>query len=1719
MTTSQITVDLITIGLDAVDPMVQKHLTAPYDSEQIQNLAKRLGTDVVNYDNYRAAGRLLMYNAIRACSTDIRRYVKALDHRLNKSCKQFMIDHADAINTAISERRHLDYTQHDLMSASSLINIYLLTPAHEEDPAETPQQHHMRQAVQFYHKVGIHRVLQAYREMSDEEYTHASPTRFNAGTVKAQMGSCFIAGTEVCTLLGVKKIEDVVIGDQVISHTGVIQTVVQLHTNPLGNRKLYDVLCWKTPTITVTDNHRVYAITRSDYRPQWIRIDQLTTGHYVAVPKKEEWTMDPALDLADVLKHVQRGDHVEYSFEITEDTITTKSITTMMNGMSLHGDEVSRCHEHKSINRFLRFTSNTSMALGMWYGDGCIRSKKDQKEGVSHPSGICLVSHESNPRLVNFWAEAMEELVAVKSLVYKQGNLYNIEVRSAIIGACWKNLFGKGFDGKRLHPSMFDWSPELVRGFMIGLMSTDGCMSKDGKMSVSLTNVDLIKQIYHLCRQIGEDVTITINKQIKIGATALTATLTLPRGWIQPNELIKYYNDDRLEQKHQRSTTHHTIRFNDRSFVRVRYTGESRLERPEYVYTLGIENDHSYNVEGLVVENCFLETIGDNLESILYQGVGDSGMISKDNGGLGLNLQYIRHSEIAYSGKSSGLIPFARVYNATIKSVNQGGKRDGAATLFARDFHIDVEALIKSTDNFTNHELRLTDANTCLWMSRLFFKRVAAGGKWTIFCPARASELNELYGYELEEAYCRLEAEAVTVDQQYQMLVSRVNVLKNELLTDPEDEGLRDKYERTLHEKLEAKKKLITHKAVDANELYTLIVTTQVRSSMPYIMHGDAVNYKCNQKNLGPVGSSNLCVAPETPILTSKGYYQISDLKDQQVDVWNGDAWSSVKVVQTGQQKPIISIVLSNGLWLECTPQHKFLIAGGCYATMQKRNYKGCIRLEARELKAGDSLVKFETPVIQGDEKYDVKYPYTHGFYCGDGTDHPRVKNGRYTSETSYIIGEKISPHGPPIYYRSKVTPNKTSASIALYGQKKLLINYLEARSYTGVEDSSGRLNLMLHDDIDPKFVVPFNASLRCRLDWFAGLMDADGTVAWNETNASIQWTSVEFEFMYRVQLMLQTLGVQSAVSNITGACISMLPDAMGGSLEYKCRPRWRLLISSYYTQWLLRLGWNPKRLNFDGMTVPKRSASKFITVMDIVDRNRVDDTYCFTEPLNNTGVFNGILTGQCLEVTERSTPDEIASCNLASMNLRYYVQGVIPWRAALVSYAELQVAYDFKGLGRSIGSVVENLDEVIEQNDYPLDERDPVTNAIIKRGKISITNLRNRPLGIGVSGLFDACVETDQCYDSSGVELLNKMIFACMYWNALVKSMEMAIRLGPYETFRTGTYKRYLGQGRWQQCFGSPLSNGQFQFDLWQEDAQLLSDNGDLDEEIYNRDDDLPLSPTTWGQEATRIKCPDYKGNHVDITVQPSWDSLRPLIMRYGVRHSLLIALMPTASSAQAIRNTESTEGHQAVLYTRSVIHGNFTIVVPQLIKDLKEIGVWTEKLADFIMVCEGSVKYIHHYIADKPEDFPEANFVTDEHGRQVLPKDILERLRYVQKKYQTMYELSQKITIRHARQRGIYVCQSQSLNIYAQDATEQQLKAIHSYTNKMGLKTGMYYLRQNPAKFTGQFTIDPLMLKYTQTLLQRMNIPKHVRASSVQNAITNQEVCEMKPGCISCN
>ena len=296
-----------------------------------------------------------------------------------------------------------------------------------------------------------------------------------------------------------------------------------------------------------------------------------------------------------------------------------------------------------------------------------------------------------------------------------------------------------------------------------------------------------------------------------------------------------------------------------------------------------------------------------------------------------------------------------------------------------------------------------------------------------------------------------------------------------------------------------------------------------------------------------------------------------------------------------------------------------------------------------------------------------------------------------------------------------------------------------------------------------------------------------------------------------------------------------------------------------------------------------------------------------------------------------------------------------------------------------------------------------------------------------------------------------------------------------------------------------------------------MLSQLGELDSVIYNREDDKPLDPSVWGQQAVSFK--DKEGN--TITVEPTWKSLRQLIMKYGVRNSLLIAPMPTATTSSKFSNAESNEVYTSNIFSRTVLAGSYTIVNRHLTRDLEEIGVWGKEYIEFLSACKGSVKYLLRYVEDHPKLYPhlfeEAS--PSENGKTITMKsEIRERLRYLENKYKTMFETSQKIILKYARQRGIYVCQSQSMNAYISDPTSLKMKAFHSMAQKYGLKTTIYYLRQNPSKDIGSFNIPAHVLEY----LNKIEKKEVVKSIAATTAVTQNSVCtiEMKQaGCLSCS
>jgi ribonucleotide reductase alpha subunit len=666
------------------------------------------------------------------------------------------------------------------------------------------------------------------------------------------------------------------------------------------------------------------------------------------------------------------------------------------------------------------------------------------------------------------------------------------------------------------------------------------------------------------------------------------------------------------------------------------------------------------------MSSCFLlATKEDSIDGI-YDTLKQCANISKWAGGIGLHVHNVRANGSVIKGTngvSDGIIPMLRVYNATARYVNQAGKRKGSIAVYLEPWHADIFEFLELRLNQGDEEARARDLFTAMWIPDLFMKRVKDGAQWSLMCPSVAPGLADVYGSEFEELYTRYESEG------------------------------------------------LARKTVPAQDVWTAILKSQTETGTPYMLYKDACNYKSNQKNLGTIKCSNLCVAPETKILTYEGHQMISTLGPT-ADIWNGEDWSRVQVRKTSDSSHLIRVSFSNGSHLECTVYHTFHLVG--------------VIKQARDLEVGDRL---------------------------------------------------------------------------------------------------------------------------------------------------IPWTFLD----------------------------TVIDDVYVTSIE---------------------------------------------------DNGRMSETWCFNEPKRHTGIFNGVIAGNCSEIVEYTDPDEVAVCNLASIGLPRFVS--------------VNGIFDYQGLHEAVRIVTRNLNRVIDRNFYP-----------VKEARTS--NARHRPIGIGVQGLADVFLLCGLAFDSPEAALMNIAIFETLYHGAVTQSIELAEEEGAYETFE-----------------GSPMSRGQFQFDLWES----------------------PKFSGLW-----------------------EWESLRGK----PVRNSLLIAPMPTASTSQILGNNECIEPYTTNIYLRRTLAGEFVVVNKHLVQKLEKLGIWSRELKDKIIRNGGSVQ-----------------------GLSEIPKNVRDL-------FKTVWELSQKVLIDMARDRGCFIDQSQSLNLFMEEPTASKLSSMHFYSWKQGLKTGMYYLRSKSKARPIQVTLEP--------------------------------------------
>ena len=394
-----------------------------------------------------------------------------------------------------------------------------------------------------------------------------------------------------------------------------------------------------------------------------------------------------------------------------------------------------------------------------------------------------------------------------------------------------------------------------------------------------------------------------------------------------------------------------------------------------------------------------------------------------------------------------------------------------------------------------------------------------------------------------------------------------------------------------------------------------------------------------------------------------------------------------------------------------------------------------------------------------------------------------------------------------------------------------------------------------------------------------------------------------------------------------------------------------------------------------------------------------------------------------CCEILEYSDKNESAVCNLASIGLPRYIEEV-ELTEGDISTKKLE--FDYEKLGEMTKMIVRNLNKVIDVNYYPIPET-------------RNSNMKHRPIGIGVQGLADVFAMLKMPFDSEEASLVNKNIFEQIYFSALEASMELAKK----REKQMKKYKDLLKKGLTPDLSEEDLVK------VKEEKEKLEEELNPIKEEV-NRDKYLGSYSSFIGSPASEGKLQfDLWDVEPQEEMKPKWDKLKKDIKKYGIRNSLLVAPMPTASTSQIMGNNECFEPYTSNLYVRRTLAGEFIVINEHLVRDLIKLGLWSEEIKDKILLNEGSIQNI--------EEIPE----------------------HIRKVYKIVWEISQKTIINMAADRGAFVCQSQSMNLFIAKPDFGKLTSMHFYSWKKGLKTGIYYLRTRPVAKAQQFTIDPNMKK----------------------------------------
>ncbi|ADE13827.1 Ribonucleoside-diphosphate reductase [Nitrosococcus halophilus Nc 4] len=840
-------------------------------------------------------------------------------------------------------------------------------------------------------------------------------------------------------------------------------------------------------------------------------------------------------------------------------------------------------------------------------------------------------------------------------------------------------------------------------------------------------------------------------------------------------------------------------------------------------------------------------------------------------------------------------------YMTTAALVHNGGKRKGAVCAYLETWHIDIEEFLELRKNTGDDRRRTHDMNTANWVPDLFMKRVAEDGEWTLFSPDETPDLHDLVGQAFEEAYLRYEEKAACGE------------IKN-------------------------------FKKQRAVDLWRKMLSMLFETGHPWITFKDPCNLRSPQQHAGVVHSSNLCcIAADQRVVTDRGLLTVGELyrlggKNKVVGL--DGIYDASEMLLPRPNAPMVEIQTEEGYTHKITPDHKVWV--------KDRGW-----VEAQHLAPGDKLLTQQIEGLWGHQ-HDPDLSYLMGLIAGDGTfGNCNVHLDVWSQDFTFLKPIEEKTH--TLLDGNAVLRTTSTNSPAFY------LNTERKRARL----SSAPLKRILEENgftKETKLRIPelvWQGDRETAAAYLRGLYQADGHIQASREVTSMVFASHNKEFIRELQILWANFGVKTSINQMRGHRQQLLPDGRGGKRKYWVKPLYRLLITSIQgcriaediTHLAEHKANTAKAARYFLDNINKEGyQQKLWATFSGLKHLPNEDAYCLTvDSTTHAWTVNGLITKNT-EITLNTSDDEIAVCNLGSINLPQHLD---------------ENGLNLPKLEKTITTAMRMLDNVIDYNYYSV----PTARR---------SNLRHRPVGLGLMGFQDALYKLRLPYASeAAVEFADRSMEAISYY-AIKASSNLAGERGKYCTFE-----------------GS----------LWSKGILPIDSIGLLEQ---------------------------GRGGYLqqDRTQTLDWDGLREQVKTVGMRNSNCMAIAPTATISNICGVSQSIEPTYQNLFVKSNLSGEFTVINPYLVQDLKARDLWDEVMVNDLKYFDGSVQPIDR-----------------------IPEDL-------KTLYATAFEIDPRWLVEAASRRQKWLDQAQSLNLYMAEPSGKKLDNLYKLAWVRGLKT-TYYLR----------------------------------------------------------